>query len=215
MKTNLLRKIAISLTLLAALLLGSCAPNVEKPDGGADKKDPNAHVHTESEWIKDKAPTCKEDGSKHKVCTTCGEVIKTMTIAKTYTHTSVTDPRLAPTETENGYTEGSHCSVCGIVLKEPELIPMLCSVVLSSDSLSVEGRSISGTLSRGTESFDFASDISISTDAPWVVSTDEYGMDIVWGNTVTLSEGNNRFYIHLTLHDQSVRTYTVDILVED
>ena len=40
-------------------------------------------------------------------------------------HIPVTDPAVAPTETSDGLTEGSHCSVCGAVLQAQEVIPML------------------------------------------------------------------------------------------
>ena len=38
-------------------------------------------------------------------------------------HTEVTDAAVAPTCTETGKTEGSHCSVCNTVLKAQEVIP--------------------------------------------------------------------------------------------
>ena len=38
-------------------------------------------------------------------------------------HKEVTDPAVEPTETEDGKTEGSHCSVCKEVLKEQQIIP--------------------------------------------------------------------------------------------
>ena len=38
-------------------------------------------------------------------------------------HTSVTDAAVAATCTESGLTEGSHCSVCGVVLVEQDTIP--------------------------------------------------------------------------------------------
>ena len=43
--------------------------------------------HTASDWIIDKNATCKEDGSKHKECITCEEVLETAAIDKLTTHT--------------------------------------------------------------------------------------------------------------------------------
>lgn len=40
-------------------------------------------------------------------------------------HEFVTDPAVAPTCTENGLTEGSYCSLCGMINVEPQTIPML------------------------------------------------------------------------------------------
>ena len=40
-------------------------------------------------------------------------------------HTVVIDPAVAPTCTENGLTQGSHCSVCGTVITRQESVPAL------------------------------------------------------------------------------------------
>ncbi len=40
-------------------------------------------------------------------------------------HQSVVDPAVAPTCTETGLTEGSHCTVCGLVLVPRETVPAL------------------------------------------------------------------------------------------
>ena len=40
-------------------------------------------------------------------------------------HTVVVDPGVDPTFTHTGLTEGSHCSVCGEILQEQEVIPVL------------------------------------------------------------------------------------------
>lgn len=70
------------------------------------------------------AAKCTEDGKKIYKCSKCGKVMKTEKIDAT-DHTPVTDPAVAPTETSDGLTEGSHCSVCGAVLTAQEVIPML------------------------------------------------------------------------------------------
>ena len=70
------------------------------------------------------AAKCTEDGKKIYKCSKCGKVMKTEKINATG-HTPVTDPAVAPTETSDGLTEGSHCSVCGAVLTAQEVIPML------------------------------------------------------------------------------------------
>lgn len=42
-----------------------------------------------------------------------------------YGHTIVIDEEVAPTATTTGLTQGSHCSVCGIVIEEQKVIPTL------------------------------------------------------------------------------------------
>lgn len=69
------------------------------------------------------AAKCTEDGKKIYKCSKCGKVMKTEKINATG-HTPVTDPAVAPTETTDGLTEGSHCGVCGAVLQAQEVIPM-------------------------------------------------------------------------------------------
>ena len=70
------------------------------------------------------AAKCTEDGKKIYKCSKCGKVMKTEKIDATG-HIPVTDPAVAPTETTDGLTEGSHCGVCGAVLQAQEVIPML------------------------------------------------------------------------------------------
>ena len=78
-------------------------------------------MHVVGEWIIDKEASCTEAGSKHRVCTACEETIDSETIfAKG--HTEVTDNSKAATCTENGLSEGKHCSVCQIVTKAQEVI---------------------------------------------------------------------------------------------
>ena len=69
-------------------------------------------------------PTCTEKGQKGKICKKCGKITEKTDIPATG-HAPVTDPAVAPTETTDGLTEGSHCGVCGAVLTAQEVIPML------------------------------------------------------------------------------------------
>lgn len=72
-----------------------------------------------------KNPTCTEKGQTGVVCHKCGKVKDKKDDLEPTGHTPVTDPAVAPTETTDGLTEGSHCSVCGAVLTAQEVIPML------------------------------------------------------------------------------------------
>ena len=80
------------------------------------------HEYGDFEILKN--PTCTEKGQKGKICKKCGKIIEKTDIPETG-HTPVTDPAVAPTETTDGLTEGSHCGVCGAVLTAQEVIPML------------------------------------------------------------------------------------------
>lgn len=79
------------------------------------------HEYGDFEILKN--PTCTEKGQKGKICKKCGKITEKMDIDAAG-HTPVTDPAVAPTETTDGLTEGSHCGVCGAVLTAQEVIPM-------------------------------------------------------------------------------------------
>ena len=79
------------------------------------------HEYGDFEILKN--PTCTEKGQKGKICKKCGKITEKTDIDATG-HIPVTDPAVAPTETSDGLTEGSHCSVCGAVLTAQEVIPM-------------------------------------------------------------------------------------------
>lgn len=80
------------------------------------------HEYGDFEILKN--PTCTEKGQKGKICKKCGKITEKTDIDAAG-HTPVTDPAVAPTETTDGLTEGSHCGVCGVVLQAQEVIPML------------------------------------------------------------------------------------------
>ena len=72
----------------------------------------------------DKAASCTEEGSKSKHCSRCDEVTEVTVIPATG-HKVETDKAVAPTCTEAGKTEGSHCSVCNTVIKAQEEVKAL------------------------------------------------------------------------------------------
>ena len=69
-----------------------------------------------------KEATCTEAGIRTYTCS-CGDQYTEEIDAAG--HQEVKDPAVEPTETTEGKTEGSHCGVCGEVLKAQESIPAL------------------------------------------------------------------------------------------
>lgn len=78
------------------------------------------HTHTYRNEVT-KQPTCTEPGVRTYTCTGCDDSYTESVPASG--HTVVTDAAVAPTATTAGKTEGSHCRVCGTVLKKQEVIP--------------------------------------------------------------------------------------------
>ena len=83
-----------------------------------------------------KAATCTEAGNiAYWLCSKClkyfsdskgqNEVQSTALTVPAKGHTIVTDPAVEPTYTAEGKTEGSHCSVCGLVIVAQESVPKL------------------------------------------------------------------------------------------
>ena len=79
------------------------------------------HSHSFGAWKTTKQPTCTEQGIEERVCSGCGDK-ETRTVAASG-HKAVTDKAVAATCTVDGKAEGSHCSICGTVLKEQAVIP--------------------------------------------------------------------------------------------
>ena len=77
--------------------------------------------HVFSPWIIDKQATCTANGSKHVECSECKTILETEEIPATG-HKTVKDPAVKATCTKAGKTEGSHCSVCKVVIKAQETI---------------------------------------------------------------------------------------------
>ena len=64
--------------------------------------------------------TCSKEGVKTFTCSVCGDKYTEAIAMKE--HTPVVDKTVAPTCSKAGLTAGSHCSVCGYVIKEQEVV---------------------------------------------------------------------------------------------
>ncbi len=78
------------------------------------------HIHKAVESIVNKKPDCVNNGVKYYICS-CGYTVKTESI-KALGHTVLTDAGVASNCTSSGLTEGSHCSVCNVILVKQQVI---------------------------------------------------------------------------------------------
>ena len=98
----------------------------------------SANGHSFGDWEEFEAPTCTEKGEDRRYCSACSAYESRDVALKD--HTEVTDEAVAPEIGKTGLTEGKHCSVCGTVTVEQEVIPALKGVTVDcGKGLTVNG----------------------------------------------------------------------------
>ncbi len=136
----------LSLTLIIATLLSIATPTASA--GYLNKKSTKTTYITNniiiSKWhicmlTKQKSPSCTEEGYKKYKCLLCRYTTTFTYDAKG--HSEIIDPYIAPTCTDYGFNEGSHCSKCNTVLIEQSKIEPL-------------GHSFSETIQKATPEAD-------------------------------------------------------------
>lgn len=75
-------------------------------------------------------PSCTEDGYTIHTCIVCGDTWTSDTVSATG-HTEMVTVGEEATCVENGLTDGSVCSVCGVVIREQEVIPAVGHVYVN------------------------------------------------------------------------------------
>lgn len=79
-----------------------------------DETQPAEHTHSFGEWKTVENATCEKTGLSRRSCACGASEEKELSKAN---HTLVTDKGTPATCTEDGVSDGSHCSVCGAVIK--------------------------------------------------------------------------------------------------
>ena len=190
-----------------------CGEEISRTPSSSDKL-----PHEASDWMIDVESTCNVNGTQHKECKDCHEILETAKAPLSENHTPVIDPAIDPTDTTDGCTEGSHCSECGEVIVPRELIPA------NLQGLTV--KSLSGALmvldeehpeklyysaSNEVEIFSFLQDILVAKGATYVLSTDIGCVSTIPSKTVKLNVGTNIFYLLVTNKGESMLYYiTID-----
>ena len=80
--------------------------------------------HSFGSWVIDKEATCLEEGSKHSVCSICGETKNETIPALGHTHAeAVVENRVEPTCTVDGsYDSVVYCSVCNVEISRENIV---------------------------------------------------------------------------------------------
>ena len=86
----------------------------------------------------------------------------------------------------------------------------LHGIELRTNTLELDGTDIYGKVSNATSTFSFINEIAIADSASYIVSTDINGSNVIRTKTVSLSIGDNTFYI-LVENGKDLGLYTVVI----
>ena len=125
---------------------------------------PATGSHTWDAGVVTKAATCTETGIRTYTCSTC-KATRTETIPVAG-HKAVTDAAVAATVLTEGKTEGSHCSVCGTILKSQSTVARL------TPTISLTASSLKMKTSQSTTAFR-ASGFAVGDSVVRVISSNE------------------------------------------
>lgn len=160
---------------------------------------PKLTSHTPGDWDIILEATCKTEGLKKRYCKECGEQTDSEKIPLSKEHTPVTDKGYAATETKDGLSDGSHCSVCDTVLVTQQIIPAeVTGLQIKSKQMSWNGEFFYTVVPYGTHTFSFKDDITVNENAKYELFYDE---ELTWSATGAYTaihdSGDNDFYIRV------------------
>ena len=189
-------------------------------------------AHT-METIPYKAPTCTEKGNvTYYHCTNCDkyyndgngttEITLESTVLAATGHTPVVDPYVEPTYTSVGWTEGSHCSTCGVILVAQEEIPMLKSEeyvitykLPSTDSylaeIGAEQYNTNPTTYRANEGIEELSDLEVPGYDFYGWYTEPNGSGQRVSSIPAGTTGKKTLYAYMTPHVYTITFDTPDV----
>ena len=120
----------------------------------------NKSKHSHS-WkaVKTVQATCTSKGSRTDKCTSC-DGVRTVTLPEK--HTAVKDAAVAATVFKAGKTEGSHCKVCGKVLKKQKTVAKLKPTIsLTASSIKMNaGQSTTAFKAAGLAKGDYVTKVT-------------------------------------------------------
>lgn len=178
-------------------------------------------AHTPGEWIIDVESSCVKQGKKHKECTVCHELLESADAELSEEHVEVIDAAVDPTETENGWTEGSHCELCGVAIVEREMIPagiVDAGIMSASGVLTVDQKAETLTGEVHTPTFSFLKDIVVAKGASFIVSDEISCNNPIVSKTVKF-DGSGEYCYYILVTNKNVQVlytvYITHILKED
>ncbi len=167
------------------------------------------HTHKAGDFIISTPPTCFAEGVMIKKCIHCDEELESAP-APILPHTEITIEGFAATETNDGLTDGSYCSVCNNIVKSQEQIPALIQGTdLKSELFEINGNVLSLLLSNSTSEISITENLKVNYKSTVALSYDDTGK-IPAEDTVSLSEGDNKFYITVT-NNEEAKVYELNI----
>ena len=101
--------------------------------------DATIHYHEHSysvDWIVDSEATCIEDGSKHKICFLCGDVVTETILAKGHNYSTEWTVDVEPTDTAMG-SKSRHCLNCDAKTDVTSVSPKIIADVMSVETSGV------------------------------------------------------------------------------